>query len=425
MRRVVITGIGLVTPLGIGTDATWCGLMDNRSAIGPIRGFDASAFQTRLAAEISSFEPERFVTNRRNLRMMTRGDQLAFAAAKLAVDDSRLGPGEWTGDRAALYVGGNKEISDPGHLLEAAVAARNPDGTADARRFGESAVSTVYPLFYVVGLPGAVLFFISQVHGVTGANAYFAGTAESGMVAVGTAYRAVRRGEAEVAVAGGFDDAVSWWNLSRLDALEVLSDRNELGPAACRPYDRDRSGAILGEGAAFAVLEEHGAAVRRGARVYAEVTGFGSAFDGDRLITPHPDGRGLARAMTAALREAETPPGAVRYVASHGSGTRLGDPSEARAIQTVFGPACDRLAASSVKAATGHLGAAAGALNVAVAALAIQHQMVPATLNLDTLDPACLMDWVPRQARKLPVEQALALARGFEGQSVALALRVV
>jgi 3-oxoacyl-[acyl-carrier-protein] synthase II len=425
MRRAVITGIGLVTPLGIGTEETWRGLIEGRSAVGPIRMFDASSLHTQVGAEIPDFDPEPFVTSRRTLRMMTRNDQLALAGATLAVRDSQLNLSEANCDRAGLFVGSNKEISNPMHLLEATLVARNPDGTVDMRRLGASAQSAFYPLFYVEGLQAASLFYISQAFGLKGANTYFAGTAETGAVAVGRAYRAIRRGEADLAIAGGFDDAVSWWNMSKFDALGIMTDRNDLGAAACRPYDQQRSGTVMGEGAALLMLEEYESASKRGARIYAEVTGFGNAYDAHKLVTPHPEGRGLALAMETALREAGSSPEAIGYVAAHGSGTRLGDASEARAIRSVFGAAADRLAASSVKPATGHLIAGAGALNIAVAALALSHRIVPPTLNLQTIDPVCQMDWVPGEAREVRVDQALALARGLEGQNVAVALRAV
>lgn len=427
MRRVAITGIGLITALGIGTEETWRGLVEGRSGVGPIATFDASSLRTRIGAEVPDFDAKGFVANRRMLRMMTRNDQLALAGATLAVRDSGLNLAEAAGesDRAALFVGGNKEISNPLHLLEATLVARREDGTADIRKLGESAASSFYPLFYVEGLQAASLFYISQEYGLKGANAYFAGTAEAGATAIGRAYRAIRRGEAEVALAGGFDDAISWWNMTKFDGLGLLTGQNDLGAGACRPYDRRRSGTVLGEGAAMLMLEEYGAAAGRGARIYAEITGFGSGSDAYKPLTPHPEGRGLAIAMRAALREAESAPEAIGYLATHGCATPLGDSSEARAIRAVFGTAAGRLTASSVKPATGHLVAGAGALNVAVAALAIKHRIVPPTLNLETPDPACDLDWVPGRAREVHVDRALALARGLAGQNVALALRAV
>jgi 3-oxoacyl-[acyl-carrier-protein] synthase II len=424
VRRVVITGIGLLTPLGVGMEAAWQALLEGRSAVAPLRGFDPSVLHSQLGAEIADFTPEEYVANRRILRNMTRTDQLALVGATLAVRDAGVDFAAHAMERAGLFIGSNKEVCDLMRLQDAMLESRGADGVVDIRKLGECAGS-IYPLFYVEGLQAAALFFISQAFGLKGANTYFAGIADAGAIAIGSAYRTVRRGEADVAIAGGYDDAVSWWHMTKFDGLGMLTPRNDLGASACRPYDRDRSGTVMGEGAAFVVLEAYEAAARRGARIYAELTGFGIGNDAYKLITPHPEGRGLAHAMRAALREAGAPAEAIQYVASHGSGTRLGDRSEARALRGVFGPAADGLAASSVKPATGHLAGAAGALNVAVAALAVHGQAVPPTLNLEHPDPRCLLDWVPLEGREMKVEQALAVARGFEGQNVALALRAV
>jgi 3-oxoacyl-[acyl-carrier-protein] synthase II len=421
LRRVVVTGIGLVTPLGVGTEETWTGLVEGKSAVGPISGYDATALRTQLAADIPDFDPEQFA-HRRVLRSMTRNDQLALAGASLAIADAGLETAE-DGDRAGLFVGSNKEISNPMNILEGSLVARNEDGSVDIRRLGEQASSAFHPLFYVEGLQAASIFYISQAHSLKGPNTYFAGTSESGLAAIGRGYRAVRRGEADVAVAGGFDDASSWWNMTKFDTLGILTQRNDLGAAACRPYDAERTGTVLGEGSAFLVLEPAEAAQARGARIYAEVAGLGNAYDAWKLITPDPEGRSLATAIEAALREAEAAPGDVDYIATEGSGTRAGDASEAHALRSVFGND-GKPAASSIKPATGHLVGGAGALNAAVAALAIHHGVVPPTLNLERPDPDCDgVDWVPREARTTPVGHALALARGLEGQNVVLAMR--
>lgn len=423
MNRVAITGIGLLTALGTGARATWDALIAGRSGVGPIQSYDPSSFTTRIGAEIPDFDPKQFVVNRRTLRMMTRNDQLAVAGATLAVDDSGLDLATVDAERAALFVGSNKEISNPMSLLDGALAARREDGVADYHKLGAEATSAFYPLFFVEGLQAAALFYVSEKYGLKGANTYFAGTADAGATAIGRAFRAIKRGEADIALAGGFDDAISWWNMSKFDGLGTLTSRNDLGAAACRPYDRERSGSVLGEGSAFVLMEDYGAAVQRGARIYAELSGFGSGFDAYKLLTPHPEGRGLAHAIRAALREAGDTPEAIHYIATHGCATPLGDPSETRGIRAALGPATDTLVASSVKPATGHLVAGAGALNVAVAALAVHHGAVPPTLNLEQTAPDCDLDWVPREARAIPVGAAVALARGLEGQNVALAMR--
>jgi 3-oxoacyl-[acyl-carrier-protein] synthase II len=421
VKRVVVTGIGLATPLGVGTEATWRGLLEGRSGITPITSYDASALRTQQSAEISDFDAEQFA-NRKTLRSMTRNDQLALAGASLAVTDAGLDVSQ-DGDRAGLFVGSKKEISSPMNILEGSLVARDEDGSVDIRRLGESASSAFHPLFYVEGLQAASIFYISQAHSLKGANTYFAGMAEAGLMAIGRAYRSVRRGEAHVAIAGGYDDASSWWNMTKFDTLGLLTQRNDLGAAACRPYDVERSGTLLGEGAAFVVLEPEESAAARGARVYAEIAGFAGAYDANHLITPDPAGRGLTQAMERALAEGETASDDIDYIAAHGSGTRLGDESEARAVRSVFGEN-GKLAASSVKPATGHLIGGAGALNAAVAALAVHHGTVPPTLNLEQVDPSCAgIDWVPGEAREIEVRRALALARGFEGQNVAVLMR--
>jgi 3-oxoacyl-[acyl-carrier-protein] synthase II len=421
MTRVVITGVGLATPLGVGTDAAWSALLEGQTAIKPITSYDASSLRTQQAAEITDFDAEQFA-NRKTLRSMTRNDQLALAGASLAVADAGLDFSD-DGDRAGLFVGSNKEISNPMNILEGSLFARNEDGSVDIRRLGESASSAFHPLFYVEGLQAASIFYISQAHSLKGPNTYFAGMGEAGLMAIGRAYRSVRRGEAHVAVAGGYDDASSWWNMTKFDTLGVLTQRNDLGAEACRPYDAERSGTVLGEGAAFLVLEPEERAKGRGARIYAELAGFGAAYDAKRLITPDPEGRGLAHAMERALAEGETTAADVDYVATHGNGTKRGDVSEAHALRTLFADG-DKPAASSVKAATGDLIGGSGALNAAVAALAVHHGKVPPTLNLEHVDPACAgIDYVPNEAREVKVSRALALARGFEGQNVAVLVR--
>lgn len=422
-RRVVITGIGLLTPLGVGVEPTWSALLEGTSAVGPIAAYDASSLRTQLGAEIADLKAKEYVS-RRHLRTMTRYDLMAGAAAELAVRDRGAELPEDPDGRHALFAASNKEISEPEHFEEVAVAVRDEHGDVDMHRFGEIAATGVHPLFFIEGLQGASLFYISETYGLRGANTYFAGTAESGLIAIGRGFRAVKRGEADIALVGGGDAPVCWWNMAKIDSLGVTSASNELGAGACRPFDRDRDGAVMGEGGAFLVLEELEAARGRGARIYAEVVGFGAGSDTAHLITPDPSGAPLGRAIDAALGEASLAPADVGYVAAHGSGTVLGDASEARALTAAFGGAGP--AVSSVKPASGHLVAAAGALNAAVAALAVYHGALPATLNLQHPDPAAEgVDLISGQAREGPVAHALALARGFEGQNVALALRAV
>jgi 3-oxoacyl-[acyl-carrier-protein] synthase II len=424
-RRVAITGIGLLTPLGVGVQDTWDELIAAHSAVGPIQGYDASSLLTRLGAEITELKPRDYV-DRRALRTMTRYDMLATVAGVLAMRDSGLEIQDDPDGRFALFTASGKEISEPEHFQDVAVAVRDAEGAVDMRKFGELAFQQVHPLFYIEGLQGASLFYLSDAFPLRGPNTFFAGGPEAGLTAVGRAYRAIRRGEADAALAGGADSPVCWWNMAKIDSLGLTTRRNELAAGACRPYDVGRDGTVMGEGGAFLVLEEHDAALARGAHVYAEVTGFGSAADVEHLLRPDPAGRPLAGAIERSLREAGTEPEAIDYVAGSGSGSPCGDASEGSALRAVFGGNGASPAGSSVTAAIGNLGAAAGAANAALAALAIDRQTMPPTLNLENLDPACSgIDWIADRAREAPVREALALARGLEGQNVALSLRAV
>ena len=425
MRRVAITGIGLLTPLGLGTKETWEALLHGRSAVGPISAYDASSLRTQLGAEILELDAKRYVRNRRSLRTMTRYDVMTVVAATLAFRDAGLEHAEDPDGRVALFSASGKEISEPEHFEQVAVDVRDADGTVDMQRFGELS-SEVYPLFFVQGLQNASLFYISENFGMHGASTYFAGTAEASAIAVGRAFRAVQRGEADIALAGGGDAPVSWWNMAKIDSLGVLSTSNELGARACRPFDVDRDGALMGEGGVFVVLESLEDAQQRGADVYAEVTGFGTSIDTYAHVTPEPGGRPRAHAIAMAAREAGHGPQDLDYVAAHGSGTRVGDATEGRALRAVFPDGSSRPLGSSVKPATGHLGTAAGALNVAIAALTIRHGAVPPSLGLEQLDPVCdAVEWVRDGAREVTTKRALGIARGLEGQNVALALGAV
>jgi 3-oxoacyl-[acyl-carrier-protein] synthase II len=409
MSRVVVTGVGLCTSLGTGTEETWNGLVAGQSGVGPIEAFDASTLCANVAGEVRDLEPEQFA-KRKTLRSMTRNDVLALAGATLALRHAGV-EAVPDGDRTGLFVGSSKEISNPMHILEASLVARNDDGSVDIRRLGEQASSAFYPLFYVEGLQAAALFYVSQAHGLKGSNAYFAGTAEAGAEAIGRAFRAVKRGEVDMAVAGGYDDGSSWWNMTKFEALGLLTSGD------CRPYDRSRDGTVLGEGAAFVVLESEESARARGADALAEIAGFGGAYDTHALITLNPEGRAPRLAMEAALREAGASD--VDLVVGHGSATKSGDASEARAIKTVL----DGTPVTGLKGATGHLVGAAGALNAAVAALAVARGAIPPTYGCDERDPEIDIDVVTGDAREQDVGAALALARGFEGQNVALIFR--
>ncbi|TLS47346.1 beta-ketoacyl-[acyl-carrier-protein] synthase family protein [Streptomyces montanus] len=421
-RQVVISGIGLLTALGEGPETNWKALLEGHSGIRPIQEYDTSHLQTRLGAEIDGFDPARFAS-RRQLNTMNRGDQLGLAAATLALRDAGIDTSNELGGRTGLFLGGNKSMGRMGQLISGLRAVRRPDGTPDMKLLGETADTIMPPLFFVEGLQPGAVFHVSQTFGIRGVNAFFAGTADAGATAIARAARAIRRGEADRIVAGGYDDATSWWSMTHLDRIGVLTTRNELGAAAFRPYDQNRSGAVLGEGGAVLVLEEKEAARARGARIYAEVSGVGNGHDARTPPATDPQGRGLTRAVRRALDDARLNPADLGYIASHGAATKIGDRSETAALRTVLGEASRSVPVSCVKPQTGHLVGGAGALNVVFSALALHHGDIPATAHLESPDAACDMDLVRGDARTAAhPATALALARGIEGQAVALAL---
>ncbi|MFD0355074.1 beta-ketoacyl-[acyl-carrier-protein] synthase family protein [Streptomyces sp. NPDC127110] len=420
-RQVVISGIGLLTALGEGGETNWKAIVDGRSGVRQIQAYDTSRLQTTLGAEIDGFDPSRFAT-RRQLNTMNRGDQLGLAAASLALADAGIDTGTELGLRTGLFLGGNKSMGRMDTLIKGLRTVRRPDGTADMKALGEKADTIMPPLFFVEGLQPGAVFHISQTFGIRGANAFFAGTADAGATAIARAVRAIQRGDADRIIAGGYEDATSWWSMTHMDRMGVLTTRNDLGDTAFRPYDQTRSGAVLGEGGALLVLEEKEAALARGARIYAELRGVGNGHDGRTPPATDPEGRGLVRAVRRALDDARLNPADLGYIASHGAATKIGDRSETAALRTALGEASRSVPISSIKPQTGHLVGGAGALNVAVSALALHYGAVPATANLENPDAACDMDLVRGEARDTRPETALALARGLEGQAVALAL---
>ncbi|WP_100524845.1 beta-ketoacyl-[acyl-carrier-protein] synthase family protein [Mycobacteroides abscessus] len=424
-RDVVVTGIGLLTALGEGPDANWKALMNGETGIGPIKAYDPSPLQTRLGGEITDFDATRFATQRQ-LRTINRGDRLALAAARLALDDAGLphtqSGGDELGHRAGLYLGGNKSLGRTEELIEELRVIRRSDGTADLEHLARQGDRIMPPLFFIEGLPAGAVFNISQMYGIRGSSSFFAGYADAGATAIGRAMRAVRRGDSDVAIAGGYDDATSWWSMTLLDRLGLLSTRNDLECEAYRPYDSNRDGGLPGEGAALLVLEEKQSALARGARIYAEMTGYGAGHDARIPPASDPQGRGLARAARRSLEDAGLAAEELGYIATDGSGTRLGDIGEVAALHTILGSAVRSVPASCVKPQTGHLVGGGGALNAVVAALALHHGAVPATLNLENPDPACDLDHVRGSARESRPLHAMALARGIEGQAVALTL---
>jgi 3-oxoacyl-[acyl-carrier-protein] synthase II len=409
-RRAVVTGLGLVTPLGLGREPTWDALIAGRSGIGPVTRFDAVDFPSRIAGEVRGFDPAA-VVGRRDAGTFDLFVLYAIAAALEAAADAGLAPGPLAEpDRVGVCFGvGLGGIGSMERNLET-LRDRGP------RR--------VSPFLVPMMIPNMAASHVSIRLGARGPCEVVATACASGAHALAAARRWIADGLADVVVAGGAEAAVTPLSFAGFCSMRALSRRNDDPAAACRPFDAGRDGFVLAEGAAALVLEAAEAAARRGARVYAELAGAASTADAFHITQPDPEGRGQARCMTLALADALVAPREVGYVNAHGTGTEQNDRAEAGAILTALGDDLGRaVPVSSTKSMTGHLLGAAGALEAAICALTIERGVIPPTINLDQPDPACPLAHVARRAVERPVDVAMSNSFGFGGTNATLVLR--
>ena len=405
MRRVVVTGIGLVSSLGIGTDANWDALCAGRSGIGPITRFDASGFSTRIAGEVKEFDPLQFI-DKKDVKKMDIFIQFAIAAADGAIADSTLAitPANDTrvGVLIASGIGGFTTIE------------------REHKAFLDGGPRKISPFFIPSAIINLAAGQVSIRFGAKGPNSATCTACTASAHAIGDAYEIIKRGAADAMIAGGSEAAVCAMGIGGFAALRALSTRNDEPERASRPFDRDRDGFVLGEGAGVVVLEELDAARSRGAKIYAELVGYGMSSDAYHMTGQPEDGNGAVRAMAAAIESADVPPTAVDYINAHGTSTPINDPTETLAIKTYFGTHARKLAVSSSKSMTGHLLGAAGGLEAGISVLAVHNQLAPPTINLECPDPACDLDYVPNHARPMTIEYALSNSFGFGGTNAAL-----
>ncbi|HEY5854574.1 MAG TPA: beta-ketoacyl-ACP synthase II [Aldersonia sp.] len=404
-ERVAITGIGAVTPVGIGKKAFWQGLLDGVSGVGPITAFDASQQRVQIAAEVTDFEPDRWLPFR-DVRRFDRVGHLGIAAADLALED-RGGTDDL--DLASVATIVSTGLGGPQTLEQAMVA-----------HLGGNSVS---PLFIPMSMANFAVSAIARRYGFGGPSYSPQSACASSADAIGQGYRMVRDGYASVCLAGGAEASVTSIVLAGFAAMRALSRRNDDPAGACRPFAADRDGFVLGEGAAVLVLEPLSVATARGAHVYAEICGYGQTNDTHHVTAPREDGLHAAEAMTRAMAEAGLGPDDVDYVNAHGTGTALSDPAETAAIKRAFGSDRPRVAVSSTKAMTGHMLGATGAVEAAACALAIESGWIPPTINHHVPDPGCDLDVVPNVARAGQVRAALSNSIAFGGHNVSLAFR--
>jgi len=406
-RRVVVTGLGLVTPLGTGTDVTWQNLIAGKSGIGRITRFDAEAagMTCTIAGEISDFDVGTFI-NKKDARKMDIFIQYGVAAAQMALEQSGLQVAESNADRVGVMIG-----SGIGGLE----SIEKTD-----RAYMEGGARKISPFFIPMTIINMISGWVSMLSGAKGPNSATVTACATATHAIGDAMEIIRRGDADAMLAGGSESCVCSLGIGGFCAARALSTRNDEPEKASRPWDTDRDGFVMGEGAGVLMLEELESAKVRGAEILAEVVGYGMSADAYHITSPAPGGEGAVRCMRAALDSAGLNPEAVDYVNAHGTSTQAGDIAETQAAKTVFGDHASKIMMSSTKSMIGHLLGAAGGAEAAFSVLALHHGVVPPTINLDNPDPECDLDYVPHTARDANIQVALSNSFGFGGTNASL-----
>jgi 3-oxoacyl-[acyl-carrier-protein] synthase II len=405
---VVVTGVGLLSPVGIGTAETWRGLLDGQTGIGPITHFDASGFAARIAGEVHGFDPLNWV-DRKDVKKMDVFIQYALAASQMAMDDARLAVGSDIADRVGVFIasgiGGFQTIE------------------REHKELLENGPRRISPFFIPATIINLAAGQVSIRFNARGPNLATCTACTASAHSVGEAFEIIRRDDADVMIAGGSEASITPMGIGGFAALRALSTRNDEPTRASRPFDKDRDGFVCGEGAGILVLEELEFAKKRGATIYAELVGYGLSADAFHLTSQPEDAHGAVRSMQMALRKAAIRPDQVDYINAHGTSTPINDPTETLAVKTTFGDHAYKLVMSSTKSMTGHLLGAAGGLEAGITALALRHQIAPPTVNLDAPDPACDLDYAPNVKRPMAIEYALSNSFGFGGTNGTLLMK--
>ena len=409
-RKVVVTGLGLVTPLATGVEATWTALVAGKSGVGPITRFDPGKLKTRIAAQVNDFDPLRWM-DRREARRTDRYVQFALAASEMAVRASGL-----------AIDAGNERSYRPDRV--GVILGSGIGGLASAEEAHEKALRTGFerlsPMFVLELLSNTAAGMVSIRYGAGGPNYAPVAACSTGAHAIGEALWSIRTGRTDAVIAGAAEAAVTALGIGGFEAMNALSGRNDVPHAASRPFDRERDGFVLGEGAGVLVLEEEERARLRGAPILAEVAGYAANANAFHLTQPTDDGAPAARCIREALRDAGLDGERIDYVNAHGTSTPLNDVHETRALKAAFGPRARNLPVSSTKSMTGHLLGAAGSTEAAISVLALVHGVIPPTINQEVPDPECDLDYVPNQAREASLRAAMSLSFGFGGTNTVL-----
>jgi 3-oxoacyl-[acyl-carrier-protein] synthase II len=407
-RRVVITGIGAITPIGLGREGLWNGLRAERSAVGPVTRFDPSPFRSHVAAEVNDFIPTDHLDERRS-RRFDRFAQFSVVAARMALTDAGLALEREDRDRVGSMMGS---------ALGGVAYAED-----QMQKFMDGGLRNVDASLALAVFGGAASCNIAIEFGVFGPNSTNSMSCASGTIAVGDGFRAIRDNYADVMICGGVEAPLSMLCYGAFSLIRAMSTRNDDPTTASRPFDRDRDGFVMGEGSAVLVLEERERAIARGAPIYGEVLGYGMTNDGHHMTAPRPDGSKASRAMRLALSDAHVAPNEIEYVNAHGSSTPLNDPTETLAVKQVLGDHAYRVPMSGTKGYYGHALGASGAIEAAICALALQHRWLPPTVNLSSPDPACDLDYVAGAGRAAEPETILSNSFGFGGINACLVMR--
>ena len=404
-RRVVVTGVGLLTAIGDNTAQTWQSLMEVRSGISTITSFDATAFNCRIAGEIKDFDPTRFI-EKKEVKKMGRFIQLAVAASEDALASSGLKVTEENAEQVGVYIGsgiGGFEVIEREH-----------------RNLLEHGPRRISPFFIPATIINMASGYISIRTGAKGPNSATATACTTSAHCIGDSFRIIQRGEADVMICGGAEACITPMGIGGFAAMRAMSQRNDEPQRASRPFDVDRDGFVVGEGSGILILEELETAKKRGAPILAEIVGYGMSGDAFHFTAPPEDGEGAFRVMRNALKDAKLDPSAIDYINAHGTSTPLGDQAETVAIKRTFGDHAYKLAVSSTKSMTGHLLGGAGGLEAGIVVCALQNQVAPPTANLDNQDPGCDLDYIANQPRPMKLDYALSNSFGFGGTNGAL-----
>ncbi len=423
-RRVVVTGMGMVTPVGRDLETTWAALQEGKSGVSPISLFDASSFATKIAAEATGFQLASYVADADRWREHCRNTWFAIAASKMAVDDSGLLTSSRPVDpaRFGVYLGSGEGQQDFPRFVKL-VHASSKDGKVDTGNFTRQGLSELHPIHEAEQEPGTPSGHLAGLYGARGPNANCLTACAASTQAIGEATECIRRGDADVMLSGGTHSMIHPFGLTGFNLLTALSTRNDEPTRASRPFDRDRDGFILGEGAGMVLLEELEHARARGATIHGEIAGYGSTADAFRLTDTHDEGRGGIACIREALADAGINPDQVDYINAHGTSTSVNDSIETLAIKKTFGDAAYKVPISSTKSMMGHLIAAAGSVEAIICLLAIRDGVIPPTMNLDHPGDDCDLDYVPHEARRQRVDAALSNSFGFGGQNTSLIFR--